>query len=1338
MKHIYPAASRLITRVTSLLFLLALAGPGALRAQTYLLPTSGATSITTCAGTLYDNGGASGSYSPYVNGSVTITPATAGNKVRLQFNSITLESGYDRLYIYDGPTVNSPLIGTYDTYTQPGTVYGTTTGGQLTVRMTTDGSAEYDGFAATIGCVTTVPPQAQSDLAVQGASLSPLTTVAGGYMTANCSIYNLSGATAGSSSVGYYLSTNQVLDAADQLLGNSVGYALGVGQTSYRYGNFTIPAATAPGNYFVLFAADSLSEVSESNENNNVVAVNITVMPPSIDLSIQQATVTPLNTAAGNPLNMGCYIINQGNAVANSSSVGFYFSTNATLDAADQLLTSQYGTQLAPPYSTSRYGTAAVPTGTAPGTYYILFVADYQNQVTETNENNNVTAVSFTVSPPGVDLLPQQEQLYPSATVAGNSLQVNASITNQGNTTATSSTMGFYLSTNQVFDASDVLLANSVGGTLVANQSSYRTAYPVVPAGTAPGTYYVLFVADPQNAVTEINETNNVRSLFLSVLAPSIDMVVQSAYLSPTSVAAGNATAASCYLYNQGNAMASPATVGYYLSTNQVLDANDVLLGNTTGSVTGGNSSSRYVNLTVPTGTAVGTYYVLFVADYLNQVVETNESNNYTSATLQVVTPGIDLSISQAYASPFSTAPGNTINTSCYIQNLGNTTAASSTIGYYLSTNQVLDASDVLLSNTTGGALSANQYFSRYEYPVIPVGTAPGAYYVLFVADPQNAVAETNENNNVMTAPLLVVAPGIDLTIYQPYVNPGSTAPGNTINTSCSIQNLGNSPATSSTMGYYLSTNQVLDASDVLLRTTPGFSLGAGQYSSRYEYPVIPAGTTPGNYFVLFVADPQNAVAETNENNNVSSQPLLVVAPGIDLLIQQPNLSTTSVTPGFTVAASCFIQNAGNSPAATSTVSYYLSTNQVLDAADVLLNTATGFALQGGIFSTRSSNLGIPAGTTAGSYFVLFVADPQNTVVETNENNNVSSLPLTVLGPFTGTIVPLSGTATVTTCATTIYDNGGYNNYADYSNGSLTILPATPGAMIQLVFNSFSLETGYDYVRIYDGTSTSAPLLATYTGSQMPLPVLATNVAGALTVEFSSDGSYNLSGFDATVSCGTAPQSDLLLTQIGASPSTVAAGANLSLSATVANQGAGPAASSPVGYYLSTNQVLDASDRLLGTSAGAALGVTLNEARQLVAAVPANVTAGAYYVLFVADPLNVVSESDETNNLAALAVTVTRPLASREQTAGYAVAVVPNPVAAGSTLRVQLTGTGITCAAALDLYNALGQRVRSQPLSLGTGRANHAEIATQNLATGVYTLRLTGPGLSVTRRVVIE
>jgi subtilase family serine protease len=40
-----------------------------------------------------------------------------------------------------------------------------------------------------------------------------------------------------------------------------------------------------------------------------------------------------------------------------------------------------------------------IPPGTASGDYYVLAVADADNTVTESNENNNVTAKPLTISP---------------------------------------------------------------------------------------------------------------------------------------------------------------------------------------------------------------------------------------------------------------------------------------------------------------------------------------------------------------------------------------------------------------------------------------------------------------------------------------------------------------------------------------------------------------------------------------------------------------------------------------------------------------------------------------------------------------------------------------------------------------------------------------------------------------------------------------------------------------------------------------------------------------------------------------------------------------------------
>ena len=55
-----------------------------------------------------------------------------------------------------------------------------------------------------------------------------------------------------------------------------------------------------------------------------------------------------------------------------------------------------------------------------------------------------------------------------------------------------------------------------------------------------------------------------------------------------------------------------------------------------------------------------------------------------------------------------------------------------------------------------------------------------------------------------------------------------------------------------------------------------------------------------------------------------------------------------------------------------------------------------------------------------------------------------------------------------------------------------------------------------------------------------------------------------------------------------------------------------------------------------------------------------------------------------------------------------------------------------------EAHVPVSQRVQAQVVQLSAGRANRAEVATQGLASGVYTLRLTGNGLSVTRRLLIN
>ena len=118
------------------------------------MPSQSAQTVVTCHGVLRDPGG-EGQYSNSENSTITIAPPGA-SKVTLDFDFITVETCCDRVSVYDGPTVGSPLIGQYTT--DPGTIIEST-GTSLTVQFTSDGSVINDGFEAKYDCIqiTDVP-----------------------------------------------------------------------------------------------------------------------------------------------------------------------------------------------------------------------------------------------------------------------------------------------------------------------------------------------------------------------------------------------------------------------------------------------------------------------------------------------------------------------------------------------------------------------------------------------------------------------------------------------------------------------------------------------------------------------------------------------------------------------------------------------------------------------------------------------------------------------------------------------------------------------------------------------------------------------------------------------------------------------------------------------------------------------------------------------------------------------------------------------------------------------------------------------------------------------------
>jgi PKD repeat protein len=116
----------------------------------------------------------------------------------------------------------------------------------------------------------------------------------------------------------------------------------------------------------------------------------------------------------------------------------------------------------------------------------------------------------------------------------------------------------------------------------------------------------------------------------------------------------------------------------------------------------------------------------------------------------------------------------------------------------------------------------------------------------------------------------------------------------------------------------------------------------------------------------------------------------------------------------------------------------------------------------------------------------------------------------------------------VTTCEGLFFDSGGnLANYNDDEDFTKTFFPGTLGAKVIAEFQLFDVEynssCSYDWLKIYNGTTVTAPLIGTFCGTNSPGTIEADNASGALTFKFHSDYSENHQGWKALISCSSVP-----------------------------------------------------------------------------------------------------------------------------------------------------------------------------------------------------------------------
>ena len=860
-------------------------------------------------------------------------------------------------------------------------------------------------------------------------------------------------------------------------------------------------------------------------------------------------------------------------------------------------------------------GTSYVDGSVVNGTPY-YYVVSAENVLGESGDSNEASATPNI--PPDVVV---SSLTAPAVASAGSTIVVSVTTKNQGAGRADPSTTRFYLSDNSILDPTDfILAAQQAVPELVAGASNVASVSIEIPAGTWVGGHYLIANADDDDVLSESSETNNRRSRLLQI-GPDLDV---SSFTVPLEAAAGGTISVTDTVTNAGGGAAPGSTTTFYLSTNSSLGSGDVLLAGSRAvpGLAPGATSAGQTLLTIPSTTPVGTYYIIAKADGDDVVVETTETNNTYGRAIRI---GSDLAISALTVSA-SGGADSTIVVSDTTTNQGAGSAAASVTRFYLSSNSSLDSGDVLLAGTRDvPALDAGIGSAGLTNVTIPAGTTPGAYYVVAKADAEGWVDETYETNNTRADSIQI---GSDLVVSSMSF-PAKAGAGTTITASETTSNDGGGAAATSITRFYLSANNTWDSGDLLLasgHTVPELAAEAADTASTSL--TIPPATATGTYYIIAKADADNGVLEAKETNNALARSIQI---GGDLDV---SAFTTPAKGGagisLTVSDTTINQGAGS--VGTTVTKFYLSANSSFDANDALLGTRPVPGLAAGEASSAPTTLTIPPTTAAGTHYLIARADADNAVNEISETNNTYARTIQIGSDLYVSLIgaPAKGAAGLPIVVTdTTANQGGGGSIASTTRFYLST-DATFGA------GDVLLDGSREVPELPAGASSAGSTSVT---------IPAGTAAGSFYVFAKADADNLIAETqEPNNETGRAIKigPDLIVSSVTMSPSSVAAGAVVTVTDTIVNQGAGAAGPSVTRFYLSINTLLDAADvpltpgrSVLSIAAGA------SSAGSTPVTIPAGTLPRTYYVLAKADGEDGVAESLESNNVLARSFQIT-------------------------------------------------------------------------------------------------
>ena len=438
----------------------------------------------------------------------------------------------------------------------------------------------------------------------------------------------------------------------------------------------------------------------------------------------------------------------------------------------------------------------------------------------------------------GPDIAVESVSINKSEIMPHHEIMISYQVANIGDEDSDRYYLRFYISTDDTITEEDDWHNGTGGFHFLPGEVKSGTKSFRFPSGIPRGDYYIGIMVDCSNDINPENDTG-CSSSPVTILRPT-DLVVLGVDAADRSSKPGDQIEVNVSLENRGIGPSDNFTIDYF--------AGDYSIGNADfGPLGVGGEYSFSTTCEFPDDIPEGDYYIEVIVTC--QYDGDTGNNEGSSGAVWVGLP-IDIAVQSVGITPGGYLPGQEYIVYSLIENVGEKSADSYTVDYYISTDAVITTDDYHIGYVERDELAPGEQHSYDTTYQVPFDIAEGNYYIgAIVTCPKEY--ELGNNTGCSEEKIELVYPaGYDLVFQSIEVTPGEYSPGDDLVIYNLIKNGSELSIEGYAVDYYASIDTVITTDDHHLGYVERDGLAPGQQHSYETTCLIPYNLIMGNYYI--------------------------------------------------------------------------------------------------------------------------------------------------------------------------------------------------------------------------------------------------------------------------------------------------------------------------------------------------------------------------------------------------------------------------------------------------------------------------------------------------------